>query len=189
MSTISAPCSHSNEHNKAFQHMFVTKVAAPESDMLPFTVQWQCCTAPAAKSHSDHTMYVVKFLFCFSVILWTPQLFQYILLYYTLQPSKSAKKKAAGITKARQSCHTSRTSNPPLWVPDFETSPITPEDSRSSSPSFIFGGDQVNGTIMVLYIGLNTTWTEMNASNWRVTALAPNHHEYSTAIRSPASLK
>ena len=101
------------------------------------SLQNQICTAYSGSAvqpqRRNRTRIIIKFLFCFSAILWTPQLFQYILLYYTPQPSKSAKKKAAGITKARQSCHTSQASNPALWVPDFETNSITPEDSVPAS--------------------------------------------------------
>ena len=63
------------------------------------------------------------------------------------RPSKSAKNKAAGIAKARQSRHTSRASSPGLLVPDPEI-PTTPEGSRrSSSPGFEIMIDLDSGEI------------------------------------------
>jgi len=72
---------------------------------------------------------------------------RYSTLLYMPQPSKSAKNKAVGIAKARQSRHTSRASSPGLLVPDPEI-PTTPEGSRrSSSPGFEIMIDLDSGDI------------------------------------------
>ena len=106
--------------------------------MVPFT--WAppnvYSGSAAQPQHRNCTRIIVKFFVLLDDFVKTPIISIHSALLYMPQPSKSDKKKATGITKACQLCHNSWASSPGLWVPDFKTSPITPEDSRSSSPGF-----------------------------------------------------